>query len=280
MMTTPKLIIFTDLDGTLLDQRDFSFEAALPSINLINKKEIPLIFASSKTRAEIELYRKRLRNHYPFISENGGGVFIPKHYFSFTFSYDREKDGYFVIEFGEPYSNIIKVFEKIRNETGIKLRGFSDLSPSELVSLCGFSRKEALLAKIREYSEPFIIKGSLNEMGLIKKLIKKKINEQGMKYTWTGRFHYLLGENDKGKAVNILKDLYKKQYSSIVTIGIGDGLNDVPMLKWVDYPIFLEDKRTFISRGLLHIKNLKIFRGRGPEVWNEAVLSVIREVNL
>lgn len=280
MMTTPKLIIFTDLDGTLLDQRDFSFEAALPSINLINKKEIPLIFASSKTRAEIELYRKRLRNHYPFISENGGGVFIPKHYFSFTFSYDREKDGYFVIEFGEPYSNIIKVFEKIRNETGIKLRGFSDLSPSELVSLCGFSRKEALLAKIREYSEPFIIKGSLNKMGLIKKLIKKKINEQGMKYTWTGRFHYLLGENDKGKAVNILKDLYKKQYSFIVTIGIGDGLNDVPMLKWVDYPIFLEDKGSFIPRGLLHIKNLKIFRGRGPEVWNEAVLSVIREVNL
>jgi len=34
-------------------------------------------------RKEIEYYRKKLDNNHPFISENGGGIFIPKGYFPF-----------------------------------------------------------------------------------------------------------------------------------------------------------------------------------------------------
>lgn len=71
------IIIFTDLDGTLLDSR-YSFRKALPAIKLIKEKNIPLILCSSKTRSEIELWRKKLNNNHPFISENGGGIFIPK----------------------------------------------------------------------------------------------------------------------------------------------------------------------------------------------------------
>jgi len=83
-MTTPKLVIFTDLDGTLLGRETYSFEPAQPALQLIKHKGIPLILSSSKTRAEIELYRKKLENDHPFISENGGAVFIPKDYFPFT----------------------------------------------------------------------------------------------------------------------------------------------------------------------------------------------------
>jgi len=78
-----KIIIFTDLDGTLLDNSSYSFEAALPALQLIKEKNIPLIICSSKTRKEIEHYRKKLYNLHPFISENGGGIFIPKGYFNF-----------------------------------------------------------------------------------------------------------------------------------------------------------------------------------------------------
>ena len=56
----PELIIFTDLDGTLLDFR-YSYKEAVPALNLIRKKNIPLIICSSKTRAEIE----KCRNLYP-----------------------------------------------------------------------------------------------------------------------------------------------------------------------------------------------------------------------
>ncbi len=78
-----KLIIFTDLDGTLLDYSTYSFEAAIPALQLLKEKNIPLIICSSKTGKEIEHYRKKLGNTHPFISENGGGIFIPKGYFDF-----------------------------------------------------------------------------------------------------------------------------------------------------------------------------------------------------
>ena len=135
MMTTPKPIIFTDLDGTLLDRETYSFEPAEPALDLIRQKDIPLVLSSSKTRAEIELYRRKLENDHPFISENGGAVFIPKDYFSFQFPYDRELDGYFVLELGTFYLQIIEVLESIKKETGIPIKGFSDLTEKKLLPL-------------------------------------------------------------------------------------------------------------------------------------------------
>ena len=70
-------IIFTDLDETLLNQ-DYSFSEAERALEIIRDKEVPLIICSSKTRAEIEVYQAKLRIDWPFISENGGGIFIPK----------------------------------------------------------------------------------------------------------------------------------------------------------------------------------------------------------
>ena len=74
-MMMSKIIVFTDLDGTLLHPKTYSFEAAMPALKLIKEKDIPIILCSSKTRAEIEVYRKKLDNQHPFVSENGGGIF-------------------------------------------------------------------------------------------------------------------------------------------------------------------------------------------------------------
>jgi HAD superfamily hydrolase (TIGR01484 family) len=74
------LIVFTDLDGTLLDE-SYSFAAAQPALRKTAELDIPLVLCSSKTRREIEHYRKKLGNSHPFISENGGGIFIPEGYF-------------------------------------------------------------------------------------------------------------------------------------------------------------------------------------------------------
>src|SRR3989304_10623884 len=128
MTTTPKLVIFTDLDGTLLDRNTYSFEPAEPALDLIRMKGIPLVLSSSKTRAEIELYQRKLGNKHPFISENGGAVFVPKSYFSFPFPYNSELKEYCVLELGTFYHRIIEVLETIKKETGISIRGFSDLT--------------------------------------------------------------------------------------------------------------------------------------------------------
>jgi len=273
-MTIPKLVIFTDLDGTLLDRNTYSFREAEPALGLIQLKCIPIILSSSKTRDEIELYRKKLKNDHPFISENGGAVFIPKDYFSFQFPYDKELDWYFVLELGTFYLQIIEVLESIKNETGIKIRGFFDLTEKEIKSLCALSLKEAEFAKKREYDEPFLIEGGEKEI----EAVKRKIVEKGMNYAWGGRFHHILGKNDKGKAVEILKELYENEFFSISTIGIGDSLNDLPMLLAVDHPIFLREKEG--SPPEISFKNMIFIEETGPKAWNEAILNVVKKFKI
>ena len=100
-----KTLVITDLDGTLLDSETYSFDEALPAIRHIQTHNIPLILCSSKTRAEIETYRKQLDNGHPFISENGGGIFIPHGYFAAPVT-GEEIDGYQVIVLGTPYQEV------------------------------------------------------------------------------------------------------------------------------------------------------------------------------
>ncbi|MGQ9636408.1 MAG: mannosyl-3-phosphoglycerate phosphatase [Thermodesulfobacteriota bacterium] len=276
MMITPKPIIFTDLDGTLLDQETYSFKQASPALEVIQQKGIPLILSSSKTRAEIEVYRKELSNDHPFISENGGAIFIPQEYFSFEFHFDREFDRYMIIELGTFYLQIIEVLKSIMKETGIKIVGFSNLTEEELTNLCGFSLEEANLAKKREYDEAFMVEGGEKEIERVKEEIKKR----GMGYTWGGRFHHIFGKNDKGKAVEILRDLYERQFFTITTVGIGNSINDLPMLFAVDHPIFLKIGKAPLPDILSYKKNVKVIHGIGPKAWNLAILDVIKDLNL
>ncbi len=276
MTTTHKLLIFTDLDGTLLDRNSYSLEPAEPALHRIRQKDIPIVLSSSKTKAEIEFHRRKLENGDPFISENGGAVFIPKDYFSFQFPYDRETDAFFALELGTFYPQIIQIFESIKKETGISVKGFSDLTEKEISTICGLDLKEAELAKIREYDEPFIIDGGEKEI----EIVREKIGEKGLNYARGGRFHHLLGKNDKGKAVQILKELYENQFFSIFTIGIGDGLNDLPMLRAVDYPIFLTEKGDSSPEIPVKLKSLIIMDRTGPQAWNDAILHALDQLKI
>lgn len=123
-----QIIIFTDLDGTLLDEDTYSFKKAITGLKRLKEKNIPLIFCTSKTRAEIEFYRKKLHNNHPFISENGGGIFIPKCYFT-----HGNRKGYSIIRFGEDYSKIIRVIKEIKKKYNIKC--FYEMSAEELAKL-------------------------------------------------------------------------------------------------------------------------------------------------
>jgi mannosyl-3-phosphoglycerate phosphatase len=270
--TIPKLLIFSDLDGTLLDRKTYSFEPALPALQVIRMKRIPLILSSSKTRAEMERYRKRLENDHPFISENGGAVFVPKGYFSFPFPYDRESDDYLVLELGTFYLKILEVLRAVKDETGLSIKGFSDLTAEEISVRCGLGLEEAGLAKMREYDEPFLLEGGTGEV----EMVRRKIEEKGMTYVWGGQFHHLLGRNDKGKAVEILKELYVREFSSVSSVAIGDSLNDIPMLLVVDHPIFLKEREEGGPEILC--RNLTSYRGAGPSVWNEAILHLLNRL--
>src|SRR4030042_950735 len=105
-----RILVFTDLDGTLLDHRTYSFEPARPALRIMRESDIPLIICTSKTRAEVQEIRAALGNIDPFIVENGGAIFVPEGYFSVELPASRSDSGFLVVEMGTSYSRILAVF--------------------------------------------------------------------------------------------------------------------------------------------------------------------------
>jgi len=266
----PKLVIFTDLDGTLLDLNTYSYDKALPSIEYLRKKEIPIVFCSAKTRTEQEVYRQKLGIHDPFIVENGGAIFISRGYFPFAFDYHRAEDSYQIIELGIPYREVRRILEQIRVEVGVSFKGFGDMSVEEVAVLTGLDRESARRAKEREYDETVNLEGTPEEIERVLNAIK----QAGLNYDHGGRYYGVMGPNDKGKATTILIDLFRKKLGQVETVGLGDSLNDLPMLSVVDVPILVQ-KWDYTWENI-NLPRLYKVRGVGPEGWNKAVKEIIK----
>lgn len=268
-MTYSRLILFSDLDGTLLDKKNYSFEKAKPALRSIKKNKIPLVLCSSKTRKEIEYFRNLLNNSEPFVVENGGAVYIPKGYFPFSFDYNRVIDDYFVFELGTPYNAHVKNLRKLKEKTGVSLKGFSDMNVEEIAAKCNLTLDLAALATQREYDEPFFILEP-ERVSIVEKAIE-------FQYTQGDRFYHITN-SDKGKAVIKLIEMFKKLHYDAVFVGLGDRLNDLPMLSVVDIPILVQLKSDSYDTKVA-LPKLRYAKGVGPEGWNQAVLELIQSKN-
>jgi mannosyl-3-phosphoglycerate phosphatase len=266
------MLIFTDLDGTLLDDTDYSFQQAIPALEALRKSAIPLVICSSKTRKEIEYYQKKIDNNQPFISENGGGIFIPKGYFAIAVLNQvvevSEINDYYTVTLGAPYSELRNVIRSLR-EKGFHVIGFGDMTVREVSERTGLSMYEAEMAKEREFDEVFIHDGDEQE----RSTLLSSIEAAGYSYT-SGRYFHIMGKSDKGKAVAILTTLYGKIYDNLFTVAIGDNPNDVPMFEQVAYPIIVQNKNGLYDERINTSRLIKA-DGIGPEGWNKAIMNLL-----
>jgi mannosyl-3-phosphoglycerate phosphatase len=228
-----KIVVFTDLDGTLLDEK-YDYQRIEPIISQLLALDVSIVFCSSKTRTEIEFYREKMGITDPFIVENGAAIFIPKDYFPLNYTYTKMTNSYYIIELGVPYSIIRKTLATVRRQTTTNIVGFGDMTPEEIAKDTGLTLNLAKMAKKREYDEPFrIMEG--NKMKVL-----NAIKKEGLSYTKSNRYFHLLGNSNKGKATIILRDLYSQKFGRIATFGIGDSPNDLAMLKVVDTPFLVK----------------------------------------
>lgn len=263
MGTAPGLVIFTDLDGTLLDGATYRYDAARPTLQRLKKIRVPLVFCTSKTRAEVEPLRRTLDNDHPFIIENGGALYVPEGYFTQAPMDMVRRPPYGVIEFGTPYESLRLALRNIEQEVGIGLRGFGDMTPREVAVLTGLSETEAALARNREYDEPFVPDSTNGE---VLERLQAAAGSIGLTVVSGGRFCHLMGGTDKGKACRVLRSMFEKEHGPVTTAAFGDGLNDLPMLQVVDYPFLVERASGGYPEGL-EVPGLVRLPGRGPVGW-------------
>ncbi len=263
------LLVYTDLDGTLLDAETYSYSAAADGLKALKEFKIPIILTTSKTKAEVERIREALGIEAPFITENGGGIYIPQGYFRFPFSYDRATSDYLIVELGTPHSTLLEALKGIGSETGVPVTGISDMSPEEVSERTGLPVESAILAKMREYDEPFLYGGDENNL-------IEAAKKRGLTITKGSRFFHLTGNNNKGTAVRRLADIFRRLYDHLKTIAIGDSSNDRSMLEAVNIPVIVK-KSDHTYESSIDIPGLVYARGVGPIGWNNAILEILKK---
>jgi mannosyl-3-phosphoglycerate phosphatase len=258
-------VVFSDLDGTLLDHHTYSYDLARDGMALLKEKGVPLVLVSSKTFEEMKGLHAELRLRSPFIFENGGGIAWKKN------------DLYDLEYIGQSAAELKRNSSVLTDSIGQEVRFITEMTVDEIMQFTGLSGENARMAGNREVSLPFILKD--RDYGIKElEILNKELVKSGLVVTRGGRFYHLSSlKANKGNAIReVVKGLFQKnEPGSIISIGIGDSENDIPMLELVDIP-FLVRKHdgTFIETG---ISKIKVTSKAGPSGFSEAMKSIFSQ---
>ncbi len=274
-MNPPPLIVVTDLDGTLLDQRTYSYEASLPALRKLQSLCIPVVLCSSKTRSEMEPLWHELDLKDPFIVENGGAIFFPPDYFSFVIENTRVRGKFHMLELGQKIEILRAALQEAALNQHVPVRSFGEMTIQEISQLTGLPKKNAQAASEREYDEPFVVR-QINYGRLFTALRTK-----GFKITQGDRFYHLSRGSDKGKATRKLLELYRQVDPAIRSVGLGNAGHDLAMLREVNTPILIRNPDgswdSTITQNMSGIKkSMKIC----PEGWSEAIEEILQKTGV
>ena len=261
-----KIVVITDLDGTLLDQHTYSYQSSLPAVQRLWTWRIPIVLCSTKTRAEMLPLWRRLELRDPFICESGGAIHVPPGYFPFT-AIEMKRNGPFeVLELGSDVHGLRERLAQAARSCGVAVRSFASLSLDEINELTGLPRDQAFRAWQRQYDEPFVIESG-NAAHLIAAL-----QGCGLTVTKGDRFYHLTGGHGKGEAVRKLLDLYRRQWGEVVSVGIGNSANDLPLLRETDIAVLVRNPDgRWDAEVTTHLPSVTRTDGIGPNGWREAI---------
>ena len=286
-----RLVVVTDLDGTLLDARSYSTAAAEPALDALRAHGIPLVLCTSKTRAEVEPLHRSLGLRAPFIVENGGAIVAPAGAWPAGRATGASVGeggpvepapeasvgdpapaavGDEVIALGTGYADVVAALAAAAAESGVRVRGFHDMTVAEVAAATGLPLADAERARQREYGEAFTVLDPARTPALLAALERR-----GFRWAVGGRFHHVFAGNDKGEAVQRVLARYRLAWPALVSAGLGDAPNDLSMLREVDRPVIVRGRHVDTMRERLPVA--VVTGEEGPAGWNVAVLRLLGE---
>ena len=260
------IVVFSDLDGTLLDHSTYSYEESMPGVNMLKEKSIPLVLVSSKTYDEMVILHKELKLEASFIFENGAGIA------------NYNSGNYTISLNGKSSEELINFKSVIEQMLGVVITPLCHMSTDDIVQYTGLKKEIAEKAAMRKGSMPFIIKDSsfvmsLNDLNSYNNSLK----EYELMMTRGGRFYHFSSINaNKGFALSKVIDEIKSTFgeSEITSYAIGDSENDIPMLKVVDNPFLVRKyNNTYIETGV----TVTVTNEIGPKGFTEMVYFIMNE---
>lgn len=254
------LVVFTDLDGTLLDHRSYSFEPARPALSALKAHQIPLILATSKTAAEVAPMHAELGlGQVPAIVENGAGIY---------------EVGQATDPAPSAYAAIRDVLDEIPASLRQHYRGFGDVSADDVATWTGLSPQAAQQAKDRRFSEPGLWLGDEQELAAF----QQALSDRGIASRYGGRFLTLSHGRTKACAMQEIA----QRLGATTTVALGDAPNDIEMLKAADIGVIIRNDHAKAIPALAGEEQGRITRSNleGPVGWNAAVLEILKKQRL
>ncbi len=269
-MKYSQILIFTDLDGSLLDHNNFEFKEIRNFILKCIKNGIKIIPNTSKTKIEIQVFIDQLGQNLPFIVENGAAI----HNLDLVHPKNKVKNNSLV--FSRSLPEILKLFKKnIPIDFQKRCFFLKDMSSIEQMKILGLNKKYLPFALKRDYSIPLIFEGSKDIVNEFTSLLE----EIGLKLHEGGRIYNICDDCSKGKAMLTLIEKLKNEFDlNTHTIVVGDSPNDISMLNVSDQPCIIPLPN---KKNLYHLNDKKIIRATqpAPQGWEEVVRASLKKIN-
>jgi mannosyl-3-phosphoglycerate phosphatase len=271
-MKAGRLIVITDLDGTLLDQRTYGYEQSLPALRRLQTNQIPIVMCSTKASAEMLPLWRELGLRDPFICESGGAIYFPRNYLRLSLHGLESEEDFDVLELGGDIIHLRHALADAARSCNVVLKSFGQMNIDEIAALTGLGLERARRAAQRRYDEPFVIRDGDVEQ------LTAALRAKTLTVTKGDRFYHLTGGHSKCDAVRRLLDVHRRQYGETVAIGLGNSANDWPLLSAVERPILVKNPdglwdETVIER----LPAVERTDGIGPRGWGEAIDRILDE---
>ncbi len=291
------LLIFTDVDGTLIDFTTYEPGPALTALRACRAAGVPVIPNTSKSAVEIVRLRARLELVSPFAVENGAAVWIPEAdpvaaaaaalAGEEGIAVDTRR-GYLRMLPGTARSELVAALDEIAAELDLELRGLSLMNAAEVSACTALPPEAAEAAMLREFSEPFLIlrRGrpvpESDRSGRLPRL-EAAARRRGLVCLLGGRFFHLLGPHDKGTVTRLIITAYRRLLTGtgleLSSMALGDAPNDLAMLAAVDHPVLVRRHDGTHHPGIA-LEGLRRVDGIGPAGWAAAVLDRLGVLDL
>lgn len=258
MKTSVPLLVFSDLDGTLLDHSDYSWSAARPALSRLAALGAPVILASSKTAVEIDALQAQMGlSGFPAIVENGAGV---------TGMQDADAP--------PQYDALRAALDAVAPALRAQFEGFGDMDAGRVAEATGLPAQDAIAARSRAFSEPGLWHGTpQGEAAFVAALAPA-----GVAARRGGRFLTLsFGKTKADRMAQIIA-----RYRPAHTIALGDAPNDIEMLEAADFGVIIANPHHAPLPPLPRERTGQITRTAqaGPAGWNAAMIALTDQFNL
>lgn len=267
-----RLIVVTDLDGTLLNLWDGSFQEAQPALNRLRMLQIPWVINSNKTLAELKTLRETLVNPYPLILENGSGIALPKGFEDAFFNRPDEEYleyGDFLLKpMGMPRDQLLELLEPAYQS--FDFTGFAKMKACELSKILGTTEDRAENALNRNFDEPIVWHDS--EEAFIE--FQHWGKSVGLHVSSSYKFAHVTANADKGASMDWLLSCFSDDGTKPRVIALGDGPSDIPMLRSADVAVIVRSSR-HEPLDVQGRERTLVTDDCGPAGWNTAVLDLL-----